>query len=126
MAQKNYILTKKAANDLRKAKNWSLARWNKALTQDYFHDLHKGAQYIAENYRSLKSREELTEDTGLFIYPVREHSIVYVPVGEKQIVIVSIVRQCRDIPSLLKKWKDRIREEIEEARERIKRGEIKL
>ena len=59
MSRKHYTLTTKAANDLRAAKAWSLSRWNKALTDEYFEDLHKEAQYIAEHHKSFRSRNEL-------------------------------------------------------------------
>lgn len=59
MRRKRYILTKRAAADLQEARGWSRAGWGKELTDQYFEDLHKGAQYIAEHHRSLRGRHDL-------------------------------------------------------------------
>ena len=59
MRRKAYLLTPRAAADLREARAWSRAQWGKALTDRYFEDLHEGAQHIAENYASLRDRNEL-------------------------------------------------------------------
>jgi hypothetical protein len=60
------------------------------------------------------------------LYPVREHYIVYVPLGERLIAIVAVIRQGRDISSILQKWSVLIRRELNEIRARIERGEIVL
>ncbi len=126
MTRKHYVLTERAANDLREAKAWSLARWGKKLTDEYFDDLHNGAQHIAQNHKSLRTRTELTGKTGLFLYPVREHYIVYLPIEENLIVVVSVIRQVRDIPAILAKWNYQIKREIERIHDRIEKGEIKF
>ncbi len=51
MTRKKYTLTATAEADLRLAKAWSLSRWDKALTKQYFSDLHEGGNYIADNPR---------------------------------------------------------------------------
>jgi plasmid stabilization system protein ParE len=112
--------------DLREARVWSRARWGKELTTRYFADLHEGAQYIAENHASFRDRPELAGGTALLLYPVREHYIVYEPLGTQFIAIVAVVRQGRDIPSILQKWAAPIRRELIEIRSRIARGEIQI
>ena len=124
MARKKYTLTASAEADLRSAKVWSLSRWDKRLTKQYFTDLHEGANFIAENYKSLISRSELTQDLGLCVHPVREHYIVYVPVSDTHIVIVSFIRQGRDLPSILRKGRHIINREMQEIAKRIAQGEI--
>ncbi len=126
MPQKKYILTEKAADDLHEAKAWSLSRWGKVLTDAYFDDLHKGAQFIAENHHAIQSRDELTGDTGLSLYPVREHYLVYLPIREKFIIVVSVIRQGRDIPTILKRWSYQIQREINDIRDKIAQGVIKI
>jgi len=126
MSRKNYILTEKAEQDLKEAKIWSLQRWNKELTNKYFEDLHQGAQFIAEHFHSYKARDDLSGASGLFVYPVREHYIVYLPIENKCVVIVSVIRQSRDIQSILKKWNFRIQSEIEFIKKKISCGEIIL
>lgn len=103
MAQKrHYILTKTAERDFRQAKTWSLSRWGKALTRKYFEDLHNGAEYIAGNLLTIQAKDHLTGDTGLNVYSVREHYIVYVSTGSDKIIIVALIRQIRDVPNILK------------------------
>jgi plasmid stabilization system protein ParE len=124
--RKSYVLTARAAADLSEARAWSRARWGKELTDRYFTDLHEGAQHIAENYQSLLDRQELAGGTALLLYPVREHYIVYEPLGVGFIAIVAVVRQGRDIPAILQKWAAPIRRELIEVRGRIERGEVRI
>ena len=126
MAHKSYVLTARAVADLREARTWSRARWGKELTDRYFEDLHEGAQYIAENHASFRDRHELAGGTALLLYPVREHYIVYEPLAHRLIAIVAVIRQGRDIPSILQKWAAPIRRELTEIRGKIERGEIAL
>lgn len=126
MRRTRYVLTARAAADLREARAWSRARWGKELTRRYFDDLHKGAQFVAGNQSALRRRQELAGGTALLIYPVREHYLVYEPIGERFIAIVAVIRQGRDIPAILQKWAAPIRRELTEIRARIERGEIAL
>ena len=124
MARKHYLLTIRAAADLREARRWSLARWGKVLTDRYFDDLHAAAQHIAENQESLRSRDELTAGTALLLYPVREHYIVYEPLSDRLIALVAVIRQERDVPAILQKWAAPIRRELADIRAAIRNGEI--
>jgi len=119
-----YVLTARAAADLREARAWSRARWGRELTSQYFDDLHEGAQFIAENQSALRQRQELSGGTGLRVHPVREHYIVYEPLAERFIAVVAVIRQGRDIPAILQKWSVPIRRALIEIRARIARGEI--
>ena len=112
--RKHYILTETAEQDLRDAKAWSLKRWGADLTRQYFEDLHKGAEYIAQNHRSLRERDDLTGDTGLCVHPVREHYVVYTPIDTDKIIIVALIRQTRDVPGILKTHSYKIRRELNE------------
>ena len=58
------------------------------LTGQYFADLHAGAQDTAKKYRSLAPKDHMTGTSGLGIRAVREHYIVYVPIGNRH-------RHCR-------------------------------
>src|SRR5262249_20463778 len=116
MRRKSYLLTARAAADLREARAWSRAGWGQELTNRYFEDRHEGAQYIAENYASLRDRHELAGGTALLLYPVREHYIVYEPLALHLIAIVAVIRQGRDIPAILQKWAAPVRRELIEIR----------
>jgi plasmid stabilization system protein ParE len=124
--RKSYLLTARAAADLREARAWSRARWGKALTDGYFEDLHEGAQYIAANHASLRDRHELAGGTALLLYPVREHYIVYEPLAPRLIAIAAVIRQSRDIPAILQKWAAPIRQELMQIRSKIERGELRV
>ena len=126
MRRRSYVLTVRAEVDLREARAWSRSRWGKQLTSRYFEDLHEGAQYIADNHASFGSRHHLAGGTSLFLYPVREHYIVYEPLTEKSIAVVAVIRQGRDIPTILQKWAAPIRRELIEIRGKIERGEIRI
>jgi plasmid stabilization system protein ParE len=121
--RKSYVLTVRAEADLREARAWSLSRWGKELTSRYFEDLHEGAP---DNHTSFGSRHRLAGGTSLFLYPVREHFIVYEPLTEKSIAVVAVIRQGRDIPTILQKWAAPIRRELIEIRGKIERGEIRI
>ncbi len=123
-SRKSYVLTVRAELDLREARAWSRARWGKELTNRYFEDLHEGAQYVAENHVSLRHRHDLAGGSALLVYPIREHYIVYEPLGEGFIAIVGVIRQRRDVPAILQKWAAPIRRELVEIRGKIERGEI--
>ncbi|HME39634.1 MAG TPA: type II toxin-antitoxin system RelE/ParE family toxin [Steroidobacteraceae bacterium] len=124
MRRKRYILTNRAAGDLREARAWSRARWGKELTNRYFDDLDEGAQYIAENHASLRGRHDLAGGTALLLHPVREHYLLDEPLDDQIVVIVAVIRQGRDIPAILQKWAAPIRRELTEIRAAIKSGKI--
>ena len=113
MKNKPYVLTPRARQSFRAAKSWSKVRWGDDLTRKYFEDLDKAARYVAEKHQSLLSNVELTGNTGLGVYPSREHYLVFVPISEEQIAIVDLIRQGRDIPSILARNATIIRHELD-------------
>ena len=68
-----YLLTETAEADFFDAHSWSLERWGSDLTAAYFTDLHKAAEYVAANHKSLARKDHLTGMTGLGVYAAREH-----------------------------------------------------
>jgi plasmid stabilization system protein ParE len=118
---KHYILTASAERDFREARRWSLSRWGKELTEQYFSDLHESAQGIAQNHLPIHQGSKASE---LGIYPVREHYLVYVPISKNSIVIVALIRQTRDVPEILKTNGFKIRRQLKEIFEKLERGEI--
>ena len=87
-------------------------RWGESLTKKYFSDLHEGANWIALHQTTISNQENLSDIDGLGIYPVREHYIVYVPEHNKRIIIVALIRQTRDVPSILQANSFVIRREL--------------
>ena len=82
------------------------------LTRQYFQDLHNGAEYIAQNHRSLRERDDITGDTGLCVHPVCEHYVVYAPMDTDEIIIVALIRQTQDVPGILKTHSYKIWQEL--------------
>src|SRR5580693_7535629 len=97
---RNYFLSPTAIDRLRDHKKWSLERFGRAVTKKYFQDMDKGFQYIADNYERFPARSGLTGASGLRIFPVREHYVVYVPLRDG-IHIADILGQAQDIPNIL-------------------------
>ena len=118
MSGASYVLTPTARRHLREAKAWSLARWGQELTEQYFHDLEKTALYLADHHSRLAGRKELAGESGLGLYPAREHYIVYVPLTRNKIAIVAFIRQGRDIPALLSRHAPLFRRELDKIRKK--------
>jgi len=101
MPKRPYILTKTAELDFREARTWSLKRWGKSATKQYFENLHDGATKIAESHFALTRSSEITNNEELLVWPIREHYVIYLPIQAGQIIIVALIRQSRDVPSIL-------------------------
>lgn len=99
--RRNYILTETAESDFREARQWSLSRWGKELTRQYFSDLHACAESLARNPARSTSIDQVSAAVELKICPVREHYLVYAPIGSNRIAIVALIRQTRDVPAIL-------------------------
>lgn len=126
MARKHrhYLLTATAEQDFREARRWSLSRWGKELTQQYFTDLHESAEDIAQNHQRFASAEHLADQIELKIHPVREHYLIYVPIRKSTIVIVALIRQSKDVPAILRANGFRIKHQLNEISEKLKQGRI--
>lgn len=124
VSRKYYTLTERAAEDLAALTNWSLIRWGEDLTDKYLEDLHEGTERIAKSYKSLRSRSELAAGTGVSIYPIREHYVIFHPVGKEHIVILALLRQGRDIPNILRANSVRIERELKDIRRNIEQGDL--
>lgn len=83
--------------------------------------------------RSTLQKTMLPSATGMsspvvlrfFIYPVREHYLVFEPLAPRLIAIVAVIRQGRDIPAILQKWAVPIQRDLIEIRGMIERREIR-
>lgn len=117
--KRHYVLTQKAMLDFRQAKIWSISRWGKDLTTQYFNDLHQGAEFIALNLPSLPEKEYMTGMVELGVYAVREHYIIHVPISKKRIAIVALIRQTRDVPAIIKANNYIIRRELRKILSKI-------
>jgi len=113
----SYLLTETAESDFYEARDWSLERWGSELTATYFRDLHNAAEYVAANHKSLAKKDHLTGTTGLGVYSVREHYLIFVPLSEAQIAIVALIRQVRDVPTILKSNRFAIQEAVKHLNE---------
>lgn len=121
---KHYILTATAERDFREAKRWSLSRWGEEQTRQYFTDLHKSAESIAENLKRFASFEHVAGTTELSIHPVREHYLVYVPISGNCIVIVALIRQTQDVPAILNANSFMIQRQLKAVLKKLEQGAI--
>ncbi|MCY7297421.1 hypothetical protein [Alteromonas sp. a30] len=78
----------------------------------------------AQNHHSLPDHEELTGAYGIGVYPIREHYMVYFPIVQGMIIIVSLMRQTRDVPTVIKANNYLIQQELKAIVNKISRGEI--
>ncbi|MDM3872463.1 type II toxin-antitoxin system RelE/ParE family toxin [Porticoccus sp. W117] len=113
--QRHYVLTETAEHDFREVRLWSLSRWGRELTKQYFADLHEYAERIARNPERFAAMEHVSNTAELNVYPVREHYLVYIPVSGKGIVIVALIRQTRDVPTILNANGFMIRKQLREV-----------
>jgi len=123
MPRGSYVLTPMAEEHLAELAAFSLAHWGEAMTDKYLADLHEAAEQLAMHHRRHAPRPELSGDTGLPVYPAREHYIVYEPIGKNRIAIAAIIRQSRDVPAMLGRWSWQIREALKQARKWDEAGE---
>jgi plasmid stabilization system protein ParE len=122
-----YFLTHSAAQDIRDLADWSLNRWGQEKTTHYLTELHEKLGYLSENLETFQRNQtyaDLNGGTGLLLYPVQKHYIVFLPLGEQSIAVAAVIRQGRDIPSILQKHAFAIREELQEIQNRIAQGRI--
>ena len=122
--RRHYLLTATAEQDFREARRWSLSRWGKELTKEYFTDLHESVEAIAQSHQRVASAEYLDDQIELKIHPVREHYLVYVPISKSTIVIVALIRQTRDVPAILRISGFMIKRELKDISEKLKQGTI--
>jgi plasmid stabilization system protein ParE len=126
--KRQYILTLTAESDFRQARKWSQKRWGKALTKQYFEDLHQSAEYLAENQYAAAdastNHAELANNFSLRVHPVREHYMVYLPMVEHFIIIVALIRQTRDVPAILRSNRYLIERELKEINTALTHGRI--
>ena len=73
----------------------------------------------------MPSREYLAGGTGLGIYPVREHYLVFEPLSDDRMAIVAVIRQGRDLPDILQRNAHTIHRELNRLRQTVDKKEEK-
>jgi plasmid stabilization system protein ParE len=127
LIKNRYVLTPGAVDDIREIGDWSLERWGRGQTVQYLTELHQGLEYVAENFKTIESKknhDELSGNSGLLLYPINKHYVVFTPVGNNVIAVAAVIRQGRDIPSILQKGGFEIRRELHEIEEGVTQGRI--
>jgi plasmid stabilization system protein ParE len=114
---RSYFLSPTAIKHLRAHKKWSLKQFGYEVTKKYFEDMDIGFQFIADNHKGFTTRSELTGDTGLCIYPVKKHFVIFVPLHD-DVHIVDILSQVQDIPNILSESTARFEREISQFRKK--------
>lgn len=101
MINQHYLLTESAERDFVEARSWSLKRWGKLQTIRYFQKIEDVVVTVAAEELALPGSEEFTGSTQLKVWPVGEHYLVYVPVRKGFVIVVSLIRQVRDVPEII-------------------------
>lgn len=122
----HYTLTETAENDLLEARRWSQTRWGAVQTREYFQDLHDAANYCALNQQTIAQRDDLTGGSGLLIHPLREHYLIFLSVNSNHIIVISVLRQGRDIPEILRRSSFIIKREIDRIKKMIETGKVEI
>lgn len=118
---KPYHLSLTAIRQLKAHRAWSRRQFGEKVTRQYFADMDKGVRYIAKQYTALPARPELTGTTGMCIYPVREHYVVFVPLSQG-IFIASILAQSQNVPVILDECAALFRRELNQFKALPKSG----
>jgi plasmid stabilization system protein ParE len=98
VTQPTYVLTRRAAMDLRDIRAFSRAQWGAATAQRYMADLYRVLARIAEIPELGEARQY--RSAPFLMIPARQHVIVYdrVPVG---VVVLTVLHQARDIEGII-------------------------
>ena len=118
----HYILTETAARDFRQVRQWSLSRWGKSLTKQYFTSIHNSAEKLGQHQGSFGEISGLIDEvnTKLKVYPIREHYLVYMPLDKELIAIVALIRQTRDVPAIIEANSFKISRELKVIYQQLK------
>ena len=126
MKSSKYTLTRRAESDLDELYEKSLEQFGPIQTNRFMTDLKNAAEFAADNIGKIPARAHLVGDSGLSLYPVKNHFIAYRPVAEDHIVIITIFRQSRDVAALIAAEADRFRADFSEIERKIKDGTISI
>lgn len=121
MDRSKYILTATAERNFYEAKMWSMKRWGRDLTRQYFKDIHRSANELADHHFSATEFTETVSDAEVLVWPVREHYLVYVPIRKGLIIIVALIRQTRDVLSIVAANSFILRRELKAAHQSIEK-----
>lgn len=127
MIPPTYRLTTGAAQDIREIADWSLERWGRDRTVRYLTEMHERLLFLAANFKMFESNTthgDLSGGSGLHLYPVNKHYVVFLPLGEQSIAVAAVIRQGRDIPAILQKDGFAFRRDVQDIKDKIAQGLI--
>lgn len=125
-AKRKYLLTETAVRNFIEAKHWSKKRWGTKLTTAYFKAIENCANDLADRGFTLTTSEEMTSSKELLVWPVKEHYLVYLPVRKGLIIIVALIRQSRDVPSIVASNSFSIQRNVRDIYGLLESGDISL
>jgi toxin ParE1/3/4 len=92
-----YILTKKAVEDLSKIWDYTFEVWSEAQADKYYYMLYHSFQELADGKVSGKSYDEVRKD--LFGYKVGQHLVFYRTLKNNRIEVARILHSRMDLKS---------------------------
>ncbi len=120
-----YFLTPSAIASLREQRKWSVEEFGRTTTKRYFQDLADCLELLAQNPARSARRPELKGLSGLMIYPLGSHYIIYAPV-KQCICVFGIVLQTRDVLPILNENAALFKRELAQFEKTFKPQEPKL
>ena len=126
MRSLRYTLTRGAEADLDDIHLRSFEQYGHDQTNKYIGELKKAVEFVSSHHAKIPARQHLTGDSGLNLYPVNNLYIVYRPIAGDHVVIISVISQLRDIPTLLIAQEKEFEKDFLEIQKKIKDGEIRL
>lgn len=96
---KQYIISKKAAEDLEQIWQYTYFQWTEEQADKYYHLLIEKISFIAQNATVGRKIDDIK--TGYRYFPVESHNIFYRISENKTVTIIRILHQRMDIPNHL-------------------------
>ena len=112
----NFHLTKNAFIEIEEIYTTSVDRWGENVAEQYINDLYQSFQKIADDPELGNLRK--ARSTPFLMYPAREHFVIYEKY-KKDIIIVTVLHQVRDIENIIQELGSPFIEEIRKLKKSL-------
>ncbi|WHT39688.1 MULTISPECIES: type II toxin-antitoxin system RelE/ParE family toxin [Myroides] len=96
----NYVLTRKAVDDLSEIWAYTYDSWSEKQANSYYERLLNACKDVANEPKLGRKYSEIAED--LFVFSVGKHLVFYQIIENKQVVIIRFLHERMDIKAALK------------------------
>lgn len=109
-----FLLTRRAASDLRSIHAYSSRKWGPAVAQKYMADLYAAMHQVADDPHLGTAR--LARATPFRMAPAREHFLIF-DVIPRGVVVLTVQHQVRDIESLVAQFRPSFLAQVAQLRQ---------